>query len=156
MKARTTEQMTLTGGLWAYITIMAKEPEEKATTAMMMAACVTGSVFISKANFICGASGDGGEVGKGSRKRVCEGARSRERKEPGIITTTEVRAMESPWFISVGKNSCEEVSVSFRLRSRTTDRLTSIVPCVDDDRSRGMRTTLFTPPCVDFTLSSRD
>jgi hypothetical protein len=35
MKARTTKQMMLTGGLWAYIMIMAKEPEEKATTAMM-------------------------------------------------------------------------------------------------------------------------
>jgi hypothetical protein len=45
--------------------------------------------------------------------------------------TTEVRVMESPWFISVGKNSGEEVSVSFRLHSRTTHRLTSIVPCID-------------------------
>jgi len=36
MNARMTKQMTLTGGLWAYMAIVAREPEEKATTATMM------------------------------------------------------------------------------------------------------------------------
>ena len=58
---------------------MAKEFEEKTRAAMMMAACVMGYVFILKANFIRGASGNGGGVGKGLRKRVCEGARVRGR-----------------------------------------------------------------------------
>ena len=40
---------------------MASEPEEKAITGMMMAACVTGLVFILKANFMPGASGEGGK-----------------------------------------------------------------------------------------------
>jgi hypothetical protein len=38
-----------------------REMEKKATTATMIDACVTGFVFISKANFIQGASSDGGE-----------------------------------------------------------------------------------------------
>ena len=41
-----TKQMMLTGKLWAYMAIVAREPEEKAVTATMMEACVTGSVFI--------------------------------------------------------------------------------------------------------------
>ena len=61
--------------------IVAREPEEKAMTATMMDACVcvTGSVFISKANFIGGASGEGGDGRKGSKERVCKGARVRGR-----------------------------------------------------------------------------
>ena len=48
---------------------MASEPEEKAITATMMAACVTGSVFILKANFMPGASDKGGKE-KWARGRV--------------------------------------------------------------------------------------
>ncbi len=68
-----TEQMMLTGGLWASMAIVAREPEEKVMTAMMMEACVTGSVFILKANFIGGASGEGWNGRKGSKERVCKG-----------------------------------------------------------------------------------
>ncbi len=81
---------------------VAREPEEKATTAMMMAACITGSVFISKANFMPGADGKGGNVTMDSRESVGEGARVTGRK-PGAITTTEVRAAESPMVLGVGK-----------------------------------------------------
>jgi len=54
--------------------IITRKPEEKAMTATMMEACVTGSVFISKANFIEGASSEGGDGRKGSKERVCKGA----------------------------------------------------------------------------------
>ena len=64
----------------------------------MMAACITGSVLISKANFMPGANGKGGNVTMDLRERVGEGARVRGRK-PGIVTTTKVRAAESPWFL---------------------------------------------------------
>ena len=48
--------------------IVARELEEKkAMTVTMMDACVTGSVFISKANFIGRASGKGGDGRKGSK-----------------------------------------------------------------------------------------
>ncbi len=40
--------------------VVRREPVEKAMTATMMAACVTGLVFISKANFMPGAGGKGG------------------------------------------------------------------------------------------------
>ena len=73
--------------------IVAREPEEKAMTATMMDACVTGSVFISKANFSGRASGKGGD-----------GRSLRERKELWTKTTTDVRAADSPWFIGVGEN----------------------------------------------------
>jgi hypothetical protein len=67
--------------------------------ATMMAACVTDSVFILKANFMPGADGEGGNVNMDSRESVGESARVRERKPPGTITMTEVRAAESPWFL---------------------------------------------------------
>jgi len=58
--------------------IVVRDPEEKAMTATMMVdACVTGSVFISKANFIGGATGEGGDGRKGSKER--KGARVRGR-----------------------------------------------------------------------------
>ncbi len=60
--------------------IVAREPEEKAMMATMMdASCVTGSIFISKANFIGGASGEGGDCRKGTEERVCKCARMRGR-----------------------------------------------------------------------------
>ena len=59
--------------------IVVREPEEKAMTVTMMDAWVTGSVFISKAHFITGASGEGGDGRKGSKERMCEGSRVRER-----------------------------------------------------------------------------
>ncbi len=40
----------------------------------MMDACVTGSIFILKANFIGRASGKGGDGRKSSKERVCKGA----------------------------------------------------------------------------------
>ncbi len=78
--------------------IVARELEEKATTTTMMAACVTGSVFISKENFMPGADGKGWNVNMDSRENVGEGACMRGRK-PGTITMTKVRAAESPWFL---------------------------------------------------------
>ena len=54
--------------------IVAREPEEKAMTATMVDACVTGSAFILKANFIGRASGKGGDGRKVSKERVCKGA----------------------------------------------------------------------------------
>jgi hypothetical protein len=39
--------------------VIAREPEEKATTAILMIACVIGSVFILKANFMLRANGQG-------------------------------------------------------------------------------------------------
>ena len=45
-------------GLWEKIPTVAKEPDDKATTVSIMAACITGSVLILKANFIHRASGD--------------------------------------------------------------------------------------------------
>ncbi len=59
--------------------IVAREPEEKAMMVTMIDAWVTGSVFILKANFITGASGEGGDGRKGSKERVCKGARARGR-----------------------------------------------------------------------------
>ena len=50
-----------------------------AMTATMMDACITGSVFISKAKIIGGASGKGGDGRKGSKERVCIDARVRGR-----------------------------------------------------------------------------
>jgi hypothetical protein len=75
-----------------------REPEEKATTATKMAACITGSGFISKANFMPGADGKGGNVTMNLRESVSQGARVRGRK-PGTIMATKVRAAESPWFL---------------------------------------------------------
>ncbi len=66
--------------------------------ARMMAACVTSSIFILKANFMPRADGKGGEVTIDSRESVGEGVCVRGRK-PGTITTTKVRAAESPWFL---------------------------------------------------------
>ncbi len=82
----------------AVIAIVARELEEKATTATMMAACVTGSIMILKANFMPGADGKWGNVTIDSREIVSEGACMRGRK-PGIITMTKVGAAESPWFL---------------------------------------------------------
>jgi len=73
--------MMLTGGLWAETATVARDPEENATTVTMMTAGVTGSVFISKANFMSGASGEGADDRKGSKERVCEGARVRGRNQ---------------------------------------------------------------------------
>jgi hypothetical protein len=67
-------------------------------TATMMAACITGSVFISKANFMPGPDGKGGNATMDSRESVGEGAHMRGRK-PGTITMTKVRVAESPWFL---------------------------------------------------------
>jgi hypothetical protein len=64
----------------------------------MMVACITGSVFILKANFMPGADGKGGNVTMDSRESVGEGTPVRGRK-PGTITMTKVRAAESPWFL---------------------------------------------------------
>ena len=64
--------------------IAAREPEEKATTATMMVACVASSVFISKANFMPGANGEGGNVKMEYREGVSKGARVRGTK-PGTI-----------------------------------------------------------------------
>ena len=44
------------------------------------------------------ASREGADGRKGSKERVCEGARVRGRK------TAKVRATDSPWFIGVGEN----------------------------------------------------
>ncbi len=60
------------------------------TTAIMLAACVTGSVFISKANFMPKAGGKGGNVKMNSRDSGSEGAHVRGRK-PGTIPTIKVR-----------------------------------------------------------------
>jgi hypothetical protein len=65
---------------------------------MMMAACITSSVFISKKNFMPGADGKGGNVTMDLRESVGEGARVSGRKH-GTITTTKVRAAEYPWFL---------------------------------------------------------
>ena len=83
--------------------ILARETEEKATTATMMVACVTGSVFILKAHFMPGVNGKGGDSRTGLRESVCKSARESTR-ELWTITTTEFMVMESPWFIGVGKN----------------------------------------------------
>jgi hypothetical protein len=45
-------QVMLARGESMYIVIVVREPEAKATTPMVMVACVTGSVLILKANFI--------------------------------------------------------------------------------------------------------
>ncbi len=41
--------------------MVVREQEEKAMTVAMIAACITVSVFILKANFMPGASSEGGE-----------------------------------------------------------------------------------------------
>jgi hypothetical protein len=82
--------------------ILARGPEENATMATMMAACVTGSIFISKAYFMPGADSKEGNVNMDSRESVSESARMRGMK-PGTITTTKVRVAESPWFLAWAK-----------------------------------------------------
>jgi hypothetical protein len=57
--ARATAQKVLTVNLLEEIAIVAREPEETAMTATMMAACIAGSDFISKENFMPGADGKG-------------------------------------------------------------------------------------------------
>jgi hypothetical protein len=68
--------------------MVASDPEEKAMTAIMMLACVTGSVFILKTNFMSKT----GRKTEGRRKkgleRECWSQRSRERKATGTIMTT--------------------------------------------------------------------
>jgi hypothetical protein len=44
----------------------------KKKVARIMVACVTGSVFTSKANFMHGANCKGGDGRKGLRESVCE------------------------------------------------------------------------------------
>jgi len=63
-----------TEGLSEYPAIVAKEPEEKATTEMMILACVTGSVLISKTNFMSRARARTEGRRKRTRRRVLDTA----------------------------------------------------------------------------------
>ena len=103
--------------------IVAREREEKAMTATMMEACVTGSIFISKANFIRGASGEGWNGRKGLKERVCKSACVRGRNHG-----QKRRPKLGDGFSMVhrcGQNpSGDEVSISLDYALRTTDRLT--------------------------------
>ncbi len=66
--------------------------------AMMMAACATGSVFISKANVMPIANGKWVNVIMDSRESDGEEFCMRGRK-PGTTKTTKVRSTKSPWFL---------------------------------------------------------
>ena len=74
IRARTIAQRTQTEGLSEYTTIVAKEPEEKVTTEMMILACVTGSVLISKTNFMSKARARMEGRKKRARRRVLDTA----------------------------------------------------------------------------------
>jgi hypothetical protein len=75
----------------------------------MIAACVTGLVLISKANFMPSSDGEDHKKKKNLRKRA-ENARARGRN-PGSVLTAEVTAMAPPWFlVRALKPTGEEVS----------------------------------------------
>ena len=71
--------------------------------AMMMLACVTGSVLISKTSFMGRrGSNDGRNLKKGRRLEGECWRSSYERKEPGTMAPAYVTA--SPWFLVKGEN----------------------------------------------------
>jgi hypothetical protein len=68
--------------------MVASDPEEKVMTAIMMLACVTGSVLILKTNFMSKTGRETEGRRKKRARRECWIQRSRERKATGTITTT--------------------------------------------------------------------
>ena len=82
MRARRIAQKTQTEWLLEYTAIVAREPDEKAMTEMIILACVTGSVLISKTNFMSKPAGRRKEEGrKGSKGSVGYNARVRGRQQ---------------------------------------------------------------------------
>jgi hypothetical protein len=66
------------------IAIVAREPEEKATSLMMILACVTGSVLILKAIFMPQATAMGGEKGKNLRRGWQRCLREKEKSRDSV------------------------------------------------------------------------
>jgi hypothetical protein len=95
--------------------------------AMMMAACVTSSVFISKANFMPGAGSEGGNV-KWTRGRVLVKC-SRERKETRDNADGRSQGDGISMVLGEGeKPGGEQVSITLVYAPpRITDRPTMIV-----------------------------
>ncbi len=109
---RTTAQVMPAIRLSMKIMIVARDPEENAMTPMMIAACTTGLVLISKAIFMPRAAPMGGEerreLQEGGRKSVCT-----RRRNPGTVPTAEVTATAPLWFVArAQKPAGEEVSIS--------------------------------------------
>ncbi len=81
MTARTTEQKMLTVVCCAWVAIDAREPDAAETMAMMMVAWVTGSVLISKTNFMPGTlKGEAGLRASGEALRSVGGLAARGRE----------------------------------------------------------------------------
>jgi hypothetical protein len=89
----------------------------------MVAACITGLVFISKEMFIHWADGKGGVKTMDSMESVSKSTCMREKK-PGTITVTQVRALKSPWFLVRKKPGGEELSGSLVYAPKIMDRPT--------------------------------
>jgi hypothetical protein len=75
-----------------------REPEANATTLMMIVAWVTGSVLISKSNFMPPSDGDLSKNEEELEEEGGEGARAKGRN-PGKVLMVEVTATAPPWFV---------------------------------------------------------
>jgi hypothetical protein len=102
-------------GELAYIAIVAREPEAKVTTPMMMVAWVTGSILISKMNFISPRQKAGRKIAKRSWVgALVEGLF--EKKEPRDSGNSESYGNGTSMDLGEGKKpSGEEVSFSVQL-----------------------------------------
>jgi hypothetical protein len=100
---KTTAQMMPAIGESTQIAIVAREPEAKAMTPMMMVDCVMGSVLISKTNFISRRQTARREIAKGLKWECWEIARARERN-PGTVLMAEDYGNGTSMVFGEGKN----------------------------------------------------
>jgi hypothetical protein len=110
MIARTIEQTMPVKRLPRLIVINAREPVANATMPMMIAAWVTSSVLISKANFMPPSDRDLSKNEEKLEEEGVEGAHAKGRN-PGTVPTAEVTATAPLWFVVRAlKPTCGEMS----------------------------------------------